>query len=207
MPECGGPRCRTKSPAARLRYPRAAGGSGGIFLQHARDGHPGGQRRRLPRRRVLRAAPAATSPPASNPGATRQGNLSCWRKTAAEADCGLPSGGADYADTICLNYDAIVAGRIDRGATNGLTRGSAMFCTVAAYRGVLQLKFNGNYRKRPIKSLVLCTFSFLRSSLLSTIEDFFLRPAVSVLLLFASLPDCSQNQTAVSDTLRLFSDF
>jgi hypothetical protein len=28
-----------------------------------------------------------------------------------------------------------------------------------------------------------------------------------VLLLFASLPDCSQNQTAVSDTLRLLSDF
>ena len=29
----------------------------------------------------------------------------------------------------------------------------------------------------------------------------------AVLLLFASLPDCSQNQTAVSDTLRLLSDF
>jgi hypothetical protein len=28
-----------------------------------------------------------------------------------------------------------------------------------------------------------------------------------VLLLFASLPDCSQNQTAVSYTLRLLSDF
>ena len=39
------------------------------------------------------------------------------------------------------------------------------------------------------------------------IEDLFLRPAVSVLLLFATLPECSQNQTAVSDTLRLFSDF
>ena len=141
--------------------PQTAGDSGGIFVQHAGNGHPGGQRRRLPRRRVLRAAPAATSAPASNPGATRQGNLSCWRKTAAEADCGLPSGGADYADTICLNHDAIVAGRIDRGATNGLTRGSAMFCTVAAYRGVLQLKFNGNYRNRPIKSLVHSTFSFL----------------------------------------------
>jgi hypothetical protein len=39
------------------------------------------------------------------------------------------------------------------------------------------------------------------------IEDFFLNRAVSVLLIFASLPDCSQNQTAVSDTLRLLSDF
>ena len=39
------------------------------------------------------------------------------------------------------------------------------------------------------------------------IEDLFLRPAVSVLLLFVTLPDWTQNQTAVSDTLRLFSDF
>jgi hypothetical protein len=54
------------------------------------------------------------------------------RKTAAEADCGLPSGGADYAGTIGLTHDATVAGRIDRGAANGLTRGSAMFCTIAA---------------------------------------------------------------------------
>jgi hypothetical protein len=54
------------------------------------------------------------------------------RKTAAEADCGLPSGGVDYVDTIGLTHDAIVAGRIDRGAANGLTRGSAIFCTVAA---------------------------------------------------------------------------
>jgi hypothetical protein len=30
---------------------------------------------------------------------------------------------------------------------------------------------------------------------------------VFVLLIFATLPDCSQNQTAVSDTLRLLSDF
>jgi hypothetical protein len=39
------------------------------------------------------------------------------------------------------------------------------------------------------------------------IEDLFLNPAVLVLLIFAPLPDCSQNQTAVSDTLRLLSDF
>ena len=39
------------------------------------------------------------------------------------------------------------------------------------------------------------------------IEDFFLNPAVSVLLLFASIPDCIQNKTVVSDTLRLLSDF
>jgi hypothetical protein len=40
-----------------------------------------------------------------------------------------------------------------------------------------------------------------------SIEDLNLNPPVSVLLIFASLPDCSQNQTAVSDTLRLLSDF
>jgi hypothetical protein len=39
------------------------------------------------------------------------------------------------------------------------------------------------------------------------IEDLNLNPPVSVLLIFASLPDCTQNQTAVSDTLRLLSDF
>jgi hypothetical protein len=39
------------------------------------------------------------------------------------------------------------------------------------------------------------------------IEDLNLIPAVLVLLIFAPLPDCSQNQTAVSDTLRLLSDF
>jgi hypothetical protein len=39
------------------------------------------------------------------------------------------------------------------------------------------------------------------------IEDLNLNPAVSVLLLFASSPDGSQNQTAVSDTLRLLFDF
>ena len=31
--------------------------------------------------------------------------------------------------------------------------------------------------------------------------------AVSVLLLFTTLPECTQNQTAVSDTLRVLSDF
>jgi hypothetical protein len=39
------------------------------------------------------------------------------------------------------------------------------------------------------------------------IEVLFVKMHVFVLLLFASLPDCSQNQTAVSDTLRLLSDF
>jgi hypothetical protein len=41
----------------------------------------------------------------------------------------------------------------------------------------------------------------------ATIEDLNLNPPVSVLLIFASVPDCSQNQTALSDTLRLLSDF
>jgi hypothetical protein len=42
------------------------------------------------------------------------------------------------------------------------------------------------------------------------IEVLDLSPAVSALLILASLPDCSHNQTAVwrrSDTLRLLSDF
>jgi hypothetical protein len=39
------------------------------------------------------------------------------------------------------------------------------------------------------------------------IEVLFVKVHVFVLLIFASLPDCSQNQTAVSDTLRLLSDF
>ena len=44
-------------------------------------------------------------------------------------------------------------------------------------------------------------------SALDSIEVLFVKVHVFVLLLFASLPDCSQNQTAVSDTLRLLSDF
>ena len=42
------------------------------------------------------------------------------------------------------------------------------------------------------------------------VEDLNLNPAVSVLeflLIFALLPDYRENQTAVSDTLRLLSDF
>ena len=41
----------------------------------------------------------------------------------------------------------------------------------------------------------------------SHIEVLNVKVHVFVLLLFATLPDCSQNQTAVSDTLRLLSDF
>jgi hypothetical protein len=39
------------------------------------------------------------------------------------------------------------------------------------------------------------------------IEVLFVKQTLFILILFASLPDCSQNQTAVSDTLRLLSDF
>ena len=39
------------------------------------------------------------------------------------------------------------------------------------------------------------------------IEVLFVKVTVFILLLFATLPECSQNQTAVSDTLRLLSDF
>ena len=39
------------------------------------------------------------------------------------------------------------------------------------------------------------------------VEVLNLNPAVLVLLIFASIPDCSQNQTAVSDTQHLLSDF
>ena len=45
------------------------------------------------------------------------------------------------------------------------------------------------------------------SSRSTAIEVLNVKVHVFVLLLFASLPDCSQNQTAVSDTLRLLSDF
>jgi hypothetical protein len=47
----------------------------------------------------------------------------------------------------------------------------------------------------------------LRISQPLNIEVLFGKVTVFMLLLFASLPDCSQNQTAVSDTLRLLSDF
>jgi hypothetical protein len=39
------------------------------------------------------------------------------------------------------------------------------------------------------------------------IEVLFVKVTVFILLLFATLPECSQNQTAVSNTLRLLSDF
>jgi hypothetical protein len=39
------------------------------------------------------------------------------------------------------------------------------------------------------------------------IEDLNLNPPVSVLLIFASPPDCSQNQIAVSDKQQSLSDF
>jgi hypothetical protein len=39
------------------------------------------------------------------------------------------------------------------------------------------------------------------------IEVLNVKVGVFILLIFATLPECSQNQTAVSDTLRLLSDF
>jgi hypothetical protein len=46
------------------------------------------------------------------------------------------------------------------------------------------------------------------ASSIYTIEVLNVKVHVFVLLIFATLlPDCSQNQTAVSDTLRLLSDF
>ena len=71
------------------------------------------------------------------------------------------------------------------------------------------IKTEGEYEKAestPENTLV----RLLRSgdSKFSTrIEIIKLNPAVSPLLLFASLPDCSQNQTAVSGTQHLFYDF
>jgi hypothetical protein len=41
----------------------------------------------------------------------------------------------------------------------------------------------------------------------SIIEVLNVKVGVFILLIFATLPECSQNQTAVSDTLRLLSDF
>ena len=40
-----------------------------------------------------------------------------------------------------------------------------------------------------------------------SIEVLNVKVGVFILLLFASIPDCSQNQTAVSDPLRFLSDF
>ena len=104
--------------------------------------------------------------PPPHPQATKsyvaKGNLRCRRKTSAEADCGLPSGGADYACTICLTHDATVAACIDRGVANGLTRGSAMFCTVATSRGVLHPLITANSPKWPRISIVHGTLSFLK---------------------------------------------
>ncbi len=45
---------------------------------------------------------------------------------------------------------------------------------------------------------------------IGTVEVLFVKVTVFILLLellFATLPECSQNQTAVSDLLRLLSDF
>jgi hypothetical protein len=56
--------------------------------------------------------------------------------------------------------------------------------------------------------LVLIPYSSgCTDSLATAIEVLNVKVHVFVLLHFASLPDCSQNQTAVSDTLRLLSDF
>jgi hypothetical protein len=52
---------------------------------------------------------------------------------------------------------------------------------------------------------IFFTFCYVTSSV--HIEGLNVKVGISVLLLFAPLPDCSQNQTAVSDTLRLLSDF
>ena len=92
---------------------------------------------------------AAASPPEGNQELRGRPTRRCRRKTAAEANCGLPSGGADYAGTICLTHDAIVAGRIDRGAATGLTRGSAMLCGEAAAWLAFTCYLLVIYRKRP----------------------------------------------------------
>jgi hypothetical protein len=81
--------------------------------------------------------PAAASPSEGNQELRGRPTRRCRRKTAAEANCGLPSDGADYTGTICLTHDVIVAGRIDRGAATRLTRGSAMLCGEAAGLAVL----------------------------------------------------------------------
>jgi hypothetical protein len=67
---------------------------------------------------------------------------------------------------------------------------------------LLNLVLNLVHDVRPVKSVMstlarACHF----------IEVLNVKQNVFVLLLFASLPDCGQNQTAVSDTLRLLSDF
>jgi hypothetical protein len=60
-------------------------------------------------------------------------------------------------------------------------------------------------RSRNIPSSVLLNYTVILN--LVAIEVWNVKVGVFVLLLFASIPDCSQNQTAVSDTLHLLFDF
>jgi hypothetical protein len=52
--------------------------------------------------------------------------------------------------------------------------------------------------------MLIFTFYFKRQVY---IEVLFVKPTVFILLLFATVPECSQNQTAVSDILRSLSNF
>jgi hypothetical protein len=75
-------------------------------------------------------------------------------------------------------------------------------------RGVPSRAWPG--RARPQKTQVLLTDAALDvfyAGWAIHVEVLNVKVHMFVLLLFASLPDCSQNQTAVSDTLRLLSDF
>jgi hypothetical protein len=98
---------------------------------------------------VLQAAPATTSQPRSKQDLRRRAICAPGGKQppkptvvcqAAALTTQAPSRG--------LTHDATVAGRVDRGAANGLTRGSAMFCTVAASWLCLQLLFTSNLPKK-----------------------------------------------------------
>jgi hypothetical protein len=68
--------------------------------------------------------------------------------------------------------------------------------------------FRGRGKKRWVKSLPI-EFIFFDSQFAPSIaiEVLNVKVTVFVLLLFASLPDCGQNQTAVSDEQQSLSDF
>jgi hypothetical protein len=76
-----------------------------------------------------------------------------------------------------------------------------MFYYVLCILGILLvLKFSTRSRSTAVDlNLVL--------NLVHCIEVLFVKVTVFILLLFATLPECSQNQTAVSDTLRFLYDF
>jgi hypothetical protein len=73
-------------------------------------------------------------------------------------------------------------------------------------------KTNEHYNRRPLHSMVPVYPGFQagcrsHAGPWHTIEVLFVKQTMFILILFASLPECSQNQTAVSDEQYSLSDF